>query len=54
MPLPKPKKNEKQNDFMGRCLKDKEIEKFKKQPQRVAVCMGQWEEGPEEEEESET
>jgi|TARA_R110002012_G_scaffold289435_4_gene482531 hypothetical protein len=36
MPLPKPKKGEKQNEFMTRCL-DKALTEFPKD-QAMAVC----------------
>lgn len=43
MPLPKPRTGESQDDFMGRCMGDSNVQQdFPKQPQRVAVCMSQW------------
>ena len=43
MPLPKPKQNEKQADFMSRCVNDETIKKeFKNKSQRVAVCYNQF------------
>ena len=45
MPLPKPKKNEKQSDFMARCVNSEVIKKeFKNKSQRVAVCYNQFKE----------
>jgi hypothetical protein len=45
MPLPKPKQNEKQTDFMARCVNDATIKKeFKNKSQRVAVCYNQFKE----------
>lgn len=39
MPLPKPKKNEKQNDFISRCMSNDVMKKeFPNNKQRVAVC----------------
>ena len=35
MPIPSKKDNEKQNDYMGRCMKD---EKYP-QKQKVAICL---------------
>jgi len=43
MPLPTPKPNEKQADFMPRCVNDPVIQKeFKNKQQRVAVCYNQF------------
>ena len=36
MPIPKPKKNEKQKDFMIRCVAD--MRKEYKRDQAVAIC----------------
>lgn len=41
MPVPKPKGNESQNTFMGRCMSWAKDE-FDDQDQRVAVCMTSW------------
>ena len=38
MPIPNPKKNEKQNDYMGRCMEFMKDEKYK-QKQKVAICL---------------
>lgn len=38
MPIPNPKKNEKENNYMGRCMPAIK-EEFKSQDQRVAVCL---------------
>jgi len=40
MPLPKPKPNEKQSDFMNRCLEVANAE-FPTD-QAIAVCYAQW------------
>jgi len=43
MPLPKPKKGEKEDDFIKRCMDSPAIQRdFDKQDQRVAVCYRQW------------
>lgn len=43
MPLPNPKKNEKQGDFISRCAGDETMNKdFPNTKQRVAVCYSQW------------
>jgi len=41
MPLPTPHKNEKEKDFISRCMSEVQGE-FKDQKQRLAVCYGQW------------
>jgi len=39
MPLPKPKAEEKQTEFIDRCMTDPEVRKeFKDENQRLAVC----------------
>lgn len=43
MPLPNPKKNEKQGDFISRCAGNETMNKdFPETKQRVAVCYSQW------------
>lgn len=43
MPLPDPKKNEKQGDFISRCAGNDTMNKdFPNTKQRVAVCYSQW------------
>jgi hypothetical protein len=43
MPLPKPKKEEKENEFMNRCMGDETMKKeFPDNEQRTAVCYQQW------------
>jgi len=43
MPIPKPEKNEKQADFIKRCVTDKVMEtEYKKKDQRLAICYNQW------------
>uniref|UniRef100_A0A6M3LQV7 Uncharacterized protein n=1 Tax=viral metagenome TaxID=1070528 RepID=A0A6M3LQV7_9ZZZZ len=45
MPIPTPKKDEKRDDFMSRCMGDSVMNKeFKDNKQRYAVCVRQWEE----------
>jgi hypothetical protein len=38
MPIPQPKDNEKQNDYMGRCMDFMKDEKYP-QKQKVAICL---------------
>ena len=39
MPLPKPKPNEKQKEFISRCIVDSNIQKEGKDTkQRIAIC----------------
>jgi len=43
MPIPKPQKNEKQKDFMMRCMTDPIMRKeYKNTDQRLAVCITQY------------
>lgn len=43
MPLVTPKPNEKQNDFISRCMSnDRMKSEFPDPKQRVAVCFSQW------------
>lgn len=46
MPLPKPNKKEKKNDFMKRCVKtlahEDDGKRWKDNKQRVAVCYDCW------------
>ena len=43
MPIPKPKKNEKQDKFIQRCISDPTMKKeYKNNQQRLAVCFSQW------------
>jgi hypothetical protein len=43
MPLPEPRKGEKQDAFISRCMGDEVMNKeFPKEKQRAAVCHGQW------------
>ena len=45
MPLPKPKANEKQSEFISRCMSDKTmLIEYKEQDQRLAICYVQWKE----------
>jgi len=41
MPIPQPKDNEKQNDYMGRCMHflNKKGETKRPQNQQVAICL---------------
>ena len=43
MPLPKPRKNEKQNDFIQRCITDEiMVKEYPNIQQRLAVCSVQY------------
>jgi len=43
MPIPKPRKNEKKKDFMGRCMGDDVMNtEYPKSDQRYAVCLTSW------------
>lgn len=43
MPLPKPNKNEKQSEFVSKCMGDEMMNKdFPDQKQRAAVCYSQF------------
>lgn len=43
MPLPRPTSEEKQQDFMNRCMGDATMNKeYPRQDQRLAVCYLQW------------
>lgn len=43
MPLPTPKKDEEQDDFISRCMSNKQArEDFPDNDQRLAVCFGRW------------
>ena len=43
MPVPTPKTDEKESDFVSRWMKDKKmVSEFTDQKQRVAVCYSQW------------
>lgn len=44
MPIPKPRKGEDKNAFMGRCMGVLKDEK-KPQDQKVAICFSQWKRG---------
>jgi len=41
MPLPKPKKYEREKKFINRCMINKETQKYP-QKQRVAICLMTW------------
>ena len=44
MPIPKPNKKEKKNDFISRCMGNDVMKKeYKDDKQRSAVCYSQWE-----------
>jgi hypothetical protein len=46
MPLPSPKQDEKEDDFMNRCMQNPVMKKeFPGQSQRVAVCLNQFKKG---------
>lgn len=43
MPLPKPRKSEKEQEFVSRCISDDIMNKeYKDQKQRAAVCYSQF------------
>lgn len=43
MPLPKPRENEAEDDFIGRCMGDETMkDDFPNNAQRFAVCATQW------------
>ncbi len=43
MPLPKPRKNEKQDDFISRCMSNETMKKeYGDNDQRLAICFSQW------------
>jgi hypothetical protein len=43
MPLPKPKENEKEQEFVSRCMGSETMNKeFPDQKQRAAVCYSQY------------
>ena len=43
MPLPKPKANETQQEFISRCVSDDTMMiEYKRQDQRLAVCYVTW------------
>jgi hypothetical protein len=43
MPLPKPKANETQEEFVSRCMSDNQMMiEYKRQDQRLAVCYVTW------------
>ena len=43
MPIPKPNKNEKQSEFIQRCMSNLTMKKeFKNNSQRLAVCFTEW------------
>ena len=43
MPLPKPRKNEREDDFISRCVSDPQvIADFDTIEQRFAVCVDLW------------
>ena len=44
MPIPKPKPNEDETTFMGRCMNDETMKaEFPDEVQRLAVCINQYE-----------
>lgn len=43
MPLPKPRANETQEEFVSRCMSDNQMMiEYKRQDQRLAVCYVTW------------
>lgn len=46
MPLPRPNKGEKQDDFIDRCMANPTVkDEFPDNDQRLAVCFSQWKKG---------
>lgn len=42
MPIPKPKKGEKRQEFLSKCMSDETMnEEFPREKQRVAICLNQ-------------
>ena len=55
MPLPKPKKNEKQDDFINRCMSNETMkEEYEDNDERLAVCYSLWEQEKESKKEKPT
>jgi len=45
MPIPKPRENEKESEFIGRCMGDEVMNRdYPDSKQRVAVCYNSWRE----------
>jgi len=45
MPIPSPNKNEKKNDFIGRCMQNENmIKEYPNEKKQAAVCHSQWDE----------
>lgn len=45
MPIPNPKQDEKQSEFINRCMSDNTMKsEFPDKDQRLAVCYNQWRE----------
>jgi ClpP class serine protease len=44
MPIPEPKKNEKKDDFMARCMHEASKNKDRPNDQNVAICLDAWRE----------
>jgi ClpP class serine protease len=42
MPIPEPKKNEKKDDFMARCMHEASKNKSRDNDQNVAICLDAW------------
>jgi hypothetical protein len=43
--MPSPAGEETRNDFLGRCMNDSTMrDEYPRLDQRIAVCMGQWQE----------
>jgi len=42
MPIPKPRKNEKKDEFMQRCMSDDVMVNEYDKKQRYAICLTQW------------
>ena len=43
MPIPEPRKEETEDEFIGRCMADEGMQKeFPDQKQRAGVCYNKW------------
>src|SRR6266446_8452555 len=42
MPIPQPREDEKEQEFVGRCMADEGMVKEYEQEQRAAICYSTW------------
>jgi hypothetical protein len=42
MPLPEPRRDEKESEFIDRCMASEAAQEFKDEKQRLAVCYSQF------------